>query len=74
MTLPETQDGTAMLATRMINEIFEILKEYDNDTIISYDTIERGCGYLNLYDGRKAQITVKINAEEETWIQEQGDE
>jgi len=71
MTVPEVHDGPAMLATRMIKEIFEIFQAYDEEDVSS-DSIERNCGYLNLYDGRKAQITVRINAEEETWIQ--GDE
>ena len=73
MSPSETHDGTAMLATRMIEEIFEILQEYDAEDVSSV-SIERDCGYLNLYDGRKAQITVRINTEEETWIQEPGGE
>ena len=55
---------------QLFGDLTPFINEIKNGMDISVEASERALGYIVLPDGRRAEITVKINACEDEWCGE----
>lgn len=49
-------------------EAKEGMFEVQGSWTLPFDSSEVNCGIITLMDGRKAQVTLKINADQDEWL------